>query len=646
MSSTTKTPAMLRVDQLDISRFNCRLNTEDAEAVDVIARSLPERGLIHALQVHPMLGSKKYGVYAGGRRFRAHKRCIAEGTLPRDHLIAVEILEGASDAELLELSLLENLPRRDLRDYEQYAGVKRAVALGHTLEQVCAALGQDLLWGRRALRMANLAPPIFQALSEGRITTEQAIAFGATEDQECQMAAWREMAGATQSLHRSKTQAEIRRALSIGDAELDRLMLFVGEDAYRAAGGGWELDLFVDDQDARGRLTAIGALRELADAKLDEVRADLRSRVGRDVRFQPAPPPHPEYAGTEDYSLRIYVSDVEQTIKLPAGDVVGVLKVGQDGKPVVTWWWASRRAKHGATKRDRPTASPVAAKTAVALRDPHSPTARAAAEQVKDESGATRDMTQVLTCQRRAVLGAMVIDHQRGGGTVAQDLLVWSQCLILLHPGDHNLPGKLGIGRLGQYSPDPPEAAGHLRAMPAQRVLDQAMRDLSKRPCFAGVDPAAEFQLYRREPLTTKQLAAGLVVRLTLERSLNADFYRQPVHDALAAEMRAGDDESVREYWTPTAELLGAFPKDRQLEIAEPFVESATFGTWQRLKADEITALVLRVVLGASANIRRRLQAQAAKWVHPLLRFEPAAAAMPARQDGEVVPARETEAAE
>jgi ParB/RepB/Spo0J family partition protein len=622
------TPTFLTIAQLDLSPFNCRTNEEDKAKVDAIARSIATRGLIHPLQVHPMKGSKKFGVFAGGRRYRAHKNLITAGELPPEHQIAV-IVRDLAEVDLIEMSLSENLLRRDLRPYEEYAAVRRAQAKGHSAEQIADAIGQDLIWVRRALRLADLAEPIFTALSRGGITVEQAQAFAATDDKTCQLLAWNSVRGAAHSLPVDLKAATIRAALKIGDAELDRLMSFVGEADYRAAGGSWELDLFAGEAGDRGMLTDEGLLRTLAKAKLDEKRQALRRAIGRDVEFRPAPPAHPEYRGAEDHTLRIYPTEVNGApTNLPAGDVVGVLKVTNAGEVDVTWWWESRKAKNAGAKKDAPKLSTAAAALPSAIIDPAGATAQAADAQIREELGGTRDTVQIFRSMRRSVLRAALIDDARGGGAAAQDLFTWSQCRLLLGD-DWRLSGQIGVGAMRGQSADPGEAAGHLRAMPAQRVIDQAVREISVRPWMAEADLGKSFLEYRDESAAIRQLAAAIVAGLALERSVNADGYRLGVHDALAGELGLTNDEAMRRYWTPTAELLALFPRDNQLEIAEPFVEAAVFGTWQRLKAGELTPLVLRVVTGAATAVRRKLADAAATWVHPLLRFEPAAAPNP-----------------
>jgi hypothetical protein len=401
----------------------------------------------------------------------------------------------------------------------------------------------------------------------------------------------------------------------------------VGEDAYLSAGGGWELDLFAGEQGDRGKLTHEGLLRNMAEGKLDERRRALRQAIGREVHFRPAPPAHPEYRGSEDYTLRIHPAEKDGApTNLPDGNVVGVLRITNEGGLDVSWWWESRKAKFGSAKKDAPKLSKAAAASPVAIIEPAGASAQAADALIREELGGTRDTVQIFRSMRRSVLQAALLDDARAGGSVAQDLFVWSQCRLLMGD-DWRLAGQIGVGSMRGQSADPAEAAGHLRAMPAQRVIDQAVREISVRPWMAEGDLGESLLGFRRDSAAMRQLAAALVAGLALERSVNADGYRLAVHDALAGELGLTSDETLRRYWTPTAELLALFPREKQLEIAEPFVEAAVFGTWQRLKAGELTPHVLRVVTGAASAVRRKLVSAAATWVHPLLRFEPATAA-------------------
>ena len=137
MSSTT-----LLIDQLCLSPLNVRTYSPDAEDTAGLQASILADGLINPIAVHQMKGSKtKWGAVAGGRRYRAIKALIGNGDLPADYQVRVNVLDGLNDAELIEHSITENLVRRDLRQHELYAGVARAAARGHGVEQIAKGIG-------------------------------------------------------------------------------------------------------------------------------------------------------------------------------------------------------------------------------------------------------------------------------------------------------------------------------------------------------------------------------------------------------------------------------------------------------------------------------------------------------------------------
>ena len=93
------------------------------------------------------------------------------------------------------------------------------------------------------LRLANLAPPIFDALRNGEITLDLAKAYGTTADTDRQAKVFEQMAD---SYQRGNVN-EIRRQLTTGSFKGGNpKALLIGRDAYIAAGGRIESDLFSD----------------------------------------------------------------------------------------------------------------------------------------------------------------------------------------------------------------------------------------------------------------------------------------------------------------------------------------------------------------------------------------------------------------
>lgn len=216
-----------------------------------------------------------------------------------------------------------------------------------------------------------------------------------------------------------------------------KLLRFVGEAAYRDAGGRYELDLFADEAEQRGRIVDEGLLKDLVEGKLSSMRDLLRKQSGRaDLRFEKDYPKDPEYGGiaraleivaepkprsaadgrrlefvenemaeleakaaillgqpdTPERAELIAAIDVDyvpletewqklrdrRRITLPDGDLFGTLVIEPDGELEIRWWWASRKAKRLAEK---PAESPTAAKP-VSLGPIPKPEAQAALRQM------------------------------------------------------------------------------------------------------------------------------------------------------------------------------------------------------------------------------------------------------------------------
>lgn len=416
----------MTIGELCVSPYNVRTNEADANSIAGMAESLLTRGQLYPLVVHPMPaknGKKKtYGALAGGRRYRAFSLLITQGKLPASHPIDVIVRDISDEGELRELSLAENIVRRDLRDYEKYAAVAAAHRKGRSFQEIADTNGQTVEVIRQWNRLGNLAKPIFDALEAGEIGTRHAMAFGATDDQDMQLHAFHAF---MQRGDRDQQHAPtvIRKLLKVGDSEQTKLLHFVGEQAYSDAGGRYELDLFADQAEERGRVCDEGLLMTLVEAKLERTRALLRQQVknhaaDRDLRFEANPPRDSNYGGiARDLEIAVEAADVDpadaersafvqnemaelekratliladesmdraakdaaiaaidvdydpleaeladidarRSLALPDGDVFATLEIEQDGELDVRFWWASRKAKRAAEK------PPVAARPA------------------------------------------------------------------------------------------------------------------------------------------------------------------------------------------------------------------------------------------------------------------------------------------
>lgn len=616
MPSTT-----LTIDQLRLSPFNVRTNEEDASATDALEASLLAEGQLHALQVHPMRGRKdRWCVYAGGRRYRSFSNLVKRGDLPADHPIKVEIHDSMTDAQLIVGSLAENVIRRNLRDYETYAAVKRARAMGDTIEAIAVALGQPAALIEQWSRIGQLAKPIFDAFASGRISRDAAQAYAATDDEQLQMAAF-EALNPLSEWHRRPE--DIRKFMRFDDRVAEREMRYVGEDTYLAAGGRLQLDIFADPAEPRRLIVDPPILRRLLEEKLGTLREDLRARTRPDLRFVPRAPRREEF-DTPDYSLQVHPIEQGGAITLPPGEIVAHITVNEDGRPVVTWWYANAKAKYDTVRETRPRpAAPPRATTGAAIAMPRDHEAtRDANAAIKEEEGVSQETVEIFRSMRRAILRAALVDDAIANKSpLGRDFFIWSQLRVLIDTGAHST--VIGVTPLHRLDAGPEGGREHVARMPATASWARALARIQARPFLTDPDYPRAFAAYIGEPEELKDLAGAVMAGMSLARSLNAEGYDLPVHNALAGLLDLRSDQRVREYWAPTAELLDRIPTRQRLAIAKPFVESVTFGPWARLKGADITRNVLAVVTGTAAGMRAILRDAATTWVHPLLRFGP-----------------------
>ncbi len=141
----------------------------DQDALNELAASIRIHDIIQPLTVSK-LPNGKYRLIAGERRFRASKLAGLKD-------VPVYIRQ-ANDAQLLELSLLENLQRKDLNAIEVALSYKRLMdELEYTQEQVAERMGKERSTVANYIRLLKLPPDIQVAVRTGVLTMGHARAL-------------------------------------------------------------------------------------------------------------------------------------------------------------------------------------------------------------------------------------------------------------------------------------------------------------------------------------------------------------------------------------------------------------------------------------------------------------------------------------
>lgn len=152
----------IALQSLHVSPFNMRAEKKVPSLkrmAEISANILPtvrEKGILTPLIVRP--NNDGFEILAGRRRYYAAK--VIEGETGDFPPVQCDLRETCSDAEALEISLIENVAREDadeLTEYETYAGLIR---LGRTPGEIAKTFGVDEKDVLRRLALANLLPRI------------------------------------------------------------------------------------------------------------------------------------------------------------------------------------------------------------------------------------------------------------------------------------------------------------------------------------------------------------------------------------------------------------------------------------------------------------------------------------------------------
>ncbi|MGH6673871.1 MAG: ParB/RepB/Spo0J family partition protein [Xanthobacteraceae bacterium] len=156
---------------------NPRRMFSDGE-LDELAASLRERGIIQPIVARPLRGvADAYEIIAGERRWRAAQRAGL-------HDVPVVIIE-ATDAEALQLAIVENVQRADLNPLEEAEGYRALIRdFSHSQEDVARMVGKSRSHVANTLRLQTLPDRVKEHIHSGRLSAGHARALIGHHDAE------------------------------------------------------------------------------------------------------------------------------------------------------------------------------------------------------------------------------------------------------------------------------------------------------------------------------------------------------------------------------------------------------------------------------------------------------------------------------
>lgn len=156
----------IAVDHIDVNPRQPR-KAFDPAALDDLARSIKASGVIQPIVVR-RVADERWQLIAGERRWRAARQA-GVARIPA-------VVREATDAESLELALVENLLREDLNPMEEAEAFQQAITeFGWTQEQLAQRVGRDRSSISNSLRLFRLPPEIQSDLRAGRLTFGHAL---------------------------------------------------------------------------------------------------------------------------------------------------------------------------------------------------------------------------------------------------------------------------------------------------------------------------------------------------------------------------------------------------------------------------------------------------------------------------------------
>jgi ParB family chromosome partitioning protein len=179
----------------------------DEEALQALATSVTERGVLQPVLVRPVAGGT-YELIAGERRWRA-AQLAGFDAVPA-------LVRPQDDAESLELALIENMAREDLNPVEEARACAMLVdELGLSRDEIGRRVGRSRVAVSNLMRLLDLPDEALDLLAAGLLTEGHGRAILLAGDHADRRRLARRAAGEEWSVRR--TEEEARAAAETGD---------------------------------------------------------------------------------------------------------------------------------------------------------------------------------------------------------------------------------------------------------------------------------------------------------------------------------------------------------------------------------------------------------------------------------------------
>ena len=634
----------IAISKLQLSEANVRKSHTERD-IDQLADDIFAHGLLQNLVVVP--GKRgQFEVTAGGRRLRALKRLVEQSRYTADTEVNCLVRNAKTD-NLTEVSLTENFQRQAMSPVDQFRAFKKMADDGMEVEDISKRFGVTVRFIEGRLRLSSLHPTILAALETDEITLDLAKAYASTSNQDRQIAVYERHRdggyGGTSTIRRAIAETSINGTST--------LALFVTEEAYTAAGGRIERDLFTDNSTETWIDPEIA--EKLGQAKIEAIGAQVQAETGvgnvitacaqeiwstsRDLHrvFIPNRALTPEEE-IEANGLRETISATqvrleedetlseEQFEMLDAANDALIEQLNAlENQPIeldpetkAKMTIIVHLSKDGEAKRDvnyycvEPLAFQHTVDGGIALAErPNAPVSRggqiapkpAPEAEAPDGSSISQRLFDRLAIERRDLLAANLI----GDPSLALDYLIFT---LVAESKDTGLA-------IGDHSLNEP-SIGAIPASPARESLGTAQQSLN-REWQAPTDFEGKFDAFTKLPDADKAAWIAFIVatHLRAKRSYGQDIYTQ--HNELAHRL----DIRSPEQWRPTAEnYFGSIKKPAMLNLLEQFGGPELKARYANAKKVELAEALERICAG-NALVDPEVKERALLWVPSIMAY-------------------------
>jgi ParB family transcriptional regulator, chromosome partitioning protein len=140
----------------------------DNDALEELTNSIREKGILQPIVVRPVPGQPdEYQIVAGERRWRAAQKA-------RLHEVPV-VIRAFTDAEALEVALIENIQRADLNAMEEARGYKQLIdKFNYTQDALGTVIGRSRSHIANTIRLLQLPQTVQDYISSGKLSAGHA----------------------------------------------------------------------------------------------------------------------------------------------------------------------------------------------------------------------------------------------------------------------------------------------------------------------------------------------------------------------------------------------------------------------------------------------------------------------------------------